>query len=144
VPPTAADQSVSAEEDTAKTITLAADDPDGDAVTEFSISEGPAHGSLGNIGSINCDGQTPNHCTADVSYTGNKDYNGPDQFKLTASNAQGTSELATVDITVDAVNDAPVNTVPAGPFRPSKTLTPPSRASRSRTSTPEPIPSRSP
>jgi len=116
VPPTAADQSVSAEEDTAKTITLAADDPDGDAVTEFSISEGPAHGSLGNIGSINCDGQTPNHCTADVSYTGNKDYNGPDQFKLTASNAQGTSELATVDITVDAVNDAPVNTVPAGPL----------------------------
>jgi hypothetical protein len=107
-PPAAAGQSVSTDEDVAKTITLSADDPDGDAVTSFSISDGPAHGSLGSIGSINCDSQTPNHCTADVSYTGNTDYNGPDQFKFTASDAQATGAAATVDITVNSVNDSPV------------------------------------
>jgi large repetitive protein len=108
-PPTAADQSVDADEEVAKTITLAADDPDGDAVTEFKISAQPANGSLGPIGSIACDeGLTPNHCTADVSYTGNKDYNGPDSFQFTASDAQATGQPATVGITVNAVEDAPV------------------------------------
>ena len=107
-PPTAAGQSVDADEDTAETITLAADDPDGDAVTSFSITDPPDHGTLGSIGSITCDSLTPNHCTADVSYTPEDDYNGPDSFQFTASDAQATSSAVTVNITVAPVNDVPV------------------------------------
>ena len=52
-----------------------------------------------------------NAALAGLSYTGNLNFNGADT--LTVTTADGTSQdIDTVAITVNAVNDAPVNTVP--------------------------------
>jgi hypothetical protein len=42
------------------------------------------------------------------SYTSNADFNGNDTFSYTVSDGNGASDTATVSITVNAVNDAPV------------------------------------
>ncbi len=93
-PPVADAQSVSTSEDTAVGITLTGSDPDGDALT-FAVVTAPAHGSLS--------GTAPN-----LTYTPDPNYNGADGFTFTASDASLTSAAATVSITVNAVNDAPV------------------------------------
>jgi hypothetical protein len=98
-PPTADDQSVSTPEDTALPITLTGDDVDGDTIT-FAIATGPAHGVLS--------GTPPN-----VTYTPNTDYNGPDSFTFTASDATLTSPPATVSIAVSPTAD-PVLTIDDG------------------------------
>jgi VCBS repeat-containing protein len=61
-----------------------------------------SHGSLG----LNSDGS--------FSYTPAANYNGTDSFTYRASDGAWNSAAATVTITINAVNDAPVNTVPAG------------------------------
>ena len=63
---------------------------------------GPSHGSL----TLNANGS--------FTYTPDANYNGPDTFTYRASDATLTSNLATVTITVSAVNDAPAVTVAAG------------------------------
>ena len=105
--PTANAQSVTTNEDTAKTITLGGSDADGNALT-FSIVSGPTHGTLGSIGSVTCTGTAPKSCTADVTYTPAGDYNGPDSFTFKVNDGTVDSNTATVSITVTAVNDAPV------------------------------------
>ncbi|PSV98562.1 hcalcium-binding protein, partial [Photobacterium aquimaris] len=56
---------------------------------------------------------------AGVKYTGDENFNGSDQLTMTTSDNGNVgsggvlTDVSTVDITVDAVNDAPVNTVPA-------------------------------
>src|SRR5207249_3719083 len=84
-------QSVTTPEDTAATIALTGSDVDGDALT-YTIATKPAHGTL--------TGTAPN-----VSYTPVLNYNGPDSFTFTVSDAAPTSPASTVPITV-----APVNT----------------------------------
>ena len=66
---------------------------------------GPGHGTL----TLNANGS--------FTYTPAANYNGPDSFTYRASDGTLTSNLATVTITVTAVNDAPTVTVagPAGP-----------------------------
>jgi hypothetical protein len=107
-PPVAAAQSVSTNEDTAKTITLSASDADGDDPLTFAIATGPTHGGLGSIGAVTCNHLTPNVCTADVVYTPSANYHGPDSFTYTANDGQVDSAPGTVSITVNSVNDAPV------------------------------------
>ena len=52
-----------------------------------------------------------NAALAGLSYTGNLDFNGPDT--LTVTTGDGTAQdIDTIAITVNPVNDAPVNTVP--------------------------------
>jgi VCBS repeat-containing protein len=92
--PVADDQSVSMSEDTAVGITLTASDGDGDPLT-YSIVSGPSNGSLS--------GTPPS-----VTYTPNADFNGGDSFTFQANDGSADSNLATVTITVNAVNDAPV------------------------------------
>src|SRR5205807_2708957 len=92
--PVANAQSVTTAEDTAAAITLTGSDADGDALT-YAIATQPAHGTL--------TGTAPN-----VSYTPVLNYNGPDSFTFTVSDAALTSTAATVSITVTPVNDAPV------------------------------------
>lgn len=92
--PTASAQSVSVDEDTALPVTLTGADADSDPLT-FAIGTPPANGILG--------GAAP-----DVTYTPNADFNGDDSFTFTTNDGSLTSTAATVSITVNAVNDAPV------------------------------------
>gem|GEM_PF-2046813 len=92
--PVAAGQSVAANEDVAKAVTLSAGDVDGDPLT-YSIVTSPAHGTLS--------GTAPN-----LTYTPVANYNGPDSFSFKARDGSVDSNAATVSITVAPVNDAPV------------------------------------
>ncbi|HEX8524521.1 MAG TPA: choice-of-anchor C family protein [Tepidisphaeraceae bacterium] len=60
----------------------------------------PAHGNL----SWNANGS--------YTYTPNLNYNGPDSFTYKTNDGVSDSNVATVNLTVNAVNDAPVNNVP--------------------------------
>ena len=91
--PVAADKSVTTAEDTAVTVTMSATDVESDALT-YSIVATPDNGSLGTVSG------------SDVVYTPNTNYNGSDTFtyKVTDANS-GVSNVATVTMTVTAVND---------------------------------------
>src|SRR5262249_58877014 len=56
----------------------------------------PTHGSL----TLNTDGS--------LTYTPNANYNGTDSFTYRANDGHANSNTATVTITINAVNDAPV------------------------------------
>src|SRR5207247_3848457 len=84
------------DEDTGKAITLAATDTESSPLT-YSIAASPTHGSLS--------GTAPN-----VTYTPAANYNGSDSFTFKANDGTADSNVATVNITVTAVNDAPVAT----------------------------------
>jgi len=92
--PVANDQSVSTNEDSNLGITLTASDADGDSLNYIVVSN-PSHGSL--------TGTVPN-----VTYNPDPNYNGPDSFTFKANDGQADSNVATVSITVNAANDAPV------------------------------------
>jgi VCBS repeat-containing protein len=76
-------------------------DPDGDPLSVV-LAAGPGHGTL----TLNDDGS--------FSYTPAANFNGTDSFTYRASDGALTSSVATVTITVTAVNDAPTVTVAAG------------------------------
>ncbi len=104
--PTAADDAYSTAEDTALTVAapgvLGNDtDPDNPTLTAV-LDSGPSNGTL----TLHTDGS--------FAYTPAANYNGPDSFTYHASDGTLTSNLATVAITVTAVNDAPTVTVAAG------------------------------
>jgi len=86
-PPAANNQSVTAEGNTAKAITLTATDVDGDALT-YTIVTSPSHGGLS--------GTPPN-----VIYTPAPNYSGNDSFTFRVYDGKAESELATVSITVN-------------------------------------------
>ncbi|MCY2987400.1 MAG: PKD domain-containing protein [Planctomycetota bacterium] len=86
--PVANSQTVTAEEGRSTPITLTATDLGNDALL-FTVLTWPAHGSLTGI--------VPN-----LEYTPEADYRGPDSFTFRASDWQGASNVATVDITVIA------------------------------------------
>jgi VCBS repeat-containing protein len=69
-------------------------DPDGNSLTAVLVS-GPSHGTL----TLNTNGA--------FTYTPAADYHGSDSFSYRASDGSLTSNLATVTITLSAVNDAP-------------------------------------
>jgi VCBS repeat-containing protein len=60
------------------------------------VSAAPAHGTV----TLNANGS--------FTYTPAANYNGPDTFTYTASDGSASSNVATVTITVTAVNDVPV------------------------------------
>nr|AFI78505.1 serine proteinase precursor protein [uncultured bacterium ws156A7] len=91
--PVANGQAVNTAEDTAKAITLTGSDVDGDALTYIVVSD-PAHGML--------TGTAPS-----LTYTPDGDYNGSDSFTFKVNDGTVDSGLATVNITIDPVNDAP-------------------------------------
>src|SRR5207245_4561965 len=98
--PVAANDSYTTNEDTQLSITapgvLANDtDVEGSALTAV-LGTGPAHGVL----TLNANGS--------FTYTPASNYNGPDSFTYRASDGSLSSALATVTLTVNAVNDAPV------------------------------------
>ncbi|UXA15896.1 Ig-like domain-containing protein [Mycobacterium sp. SMC-4] len=95
--PVANDDGFTVDEDTVLTGNVLTNDTDvdGDQLTAELVS-GPSNGSL----VLNADGS--------FTYTPNQDFHGSDSFTYTASDGQAASGVATVTITVTAVNDAPV------------------------------------
>jgi VCBS repeat-containing protein len=98
--PLAANDAYSVNEDTPLTV-AAADgvlkndtDVDGNALTAVKVSD-PAHGTL----NLAADGS--------FVYTPAPNYNGPDSFTYKANDGTADSNVATVTITVNPVNDAP-------------------------------------
>lgn len=92
--PAAADLPVTTEEDTPLTFTLRAPDRENDSLT-WRVVSGPRHGTLSGTG-------------PDLVYTPDANYHGPDRFTFAANDGRGDSNVATVDLTVTPVNDAPV------------------------------------
>jgi large repetitive protein len=85
---------VTTREDTTVGIRLHATDPEGKSL-RYTIVSRPEHGSL--IGSLPY-----------AFYVPAQDYYGEDSFTFQASDESGTSNIATVTITVTPVNDPPV------------------------------------
>ena len=94
--PVANAQVVTTAEDTAKAITLTGSDVDGDSLS-YSVVDSPTHGILS--------GTPPN-----LTYTPTENYNGSDSFTFKVNDGTVESNVATVSITVSAMNDAPVIT----------------------------------
>ncbi|MBL9037191.1 MAG: tandem-95 repeat protein, partial [Archangium sp.] len=92
--PVANAQSLTTDEDTAATITLAGSDTEGDALT-FTVVAQPQHGTL--------TGTAPN-----LSYTPATGYHGADSFSFQVNDGSTDSVAAVVSLTVSSVNDVPV------------------------------------
>jgi VCBS repeat-containing protein len=97
--PVAAADAYTTAEDTARTVNAPGvltndSDPDGNQLTAV-LGSGPDHGTL----TLNANGS--------FTYRPAANFNGSDSFTYRASDGTLTSNLATVTITVDAVNDAP-------------------------------------
>ena len=95
-PPTAQNLDVATAEDVALDVVLAATDVDNDPLT-YVVVTSPGHGTL--------TGTSPN-----LLYTPAANYNGPDSFTYKANDGTADSNVATVSITVTAVNHAQVLT----------------------------------
>jgi hypothetical protein len=108
--PEAQAQQASTNEDIDLVVALEAIDASGGTVTTFSPQQ-PGHGSLSETSAIDCDGQTPNTCTQDWTYSPDENFNGSDGFTFTATSDGAGSPPAAVAITVDPVNDDPSFTV---------------------------------
>ncbi len=93
-PPVARDRDVVTDEDVAAGITLAASDADGDALT-YTILTVPQYGDLS--------GTAP-----DLKYAPDENWSGVDGLTFKVSDGMDDSSVATVSITVNPVNDAPV------------------------------------
>src|SRR5262249_27211050 len=97
--PVAGNDSYSVDEDTVLTVAapgVIANDSDVESPLSAVLVSGPSHGVL----SFNADGS--------FTYTPSANYNGSDSFTYKANDGQADSNVATVAITVNAVNDAPV------------------------------------
>jgi len=92
--PQAQSQSLSMNEDDTLNITLVATDPDGDLLT-YNLESNPGHGTL--------TGTLP-----ELIYTPDANYFGSDSFSFTATDGTLTSEIGTINITINSVNDVPV------------------------------------
>jgi VCBS repeat-containing protein len=102
-PPTAGNDSYSVAEDTVLTgpapgVLANDDDPDTDSTLTAAVVSGPSHGTL----VLNPNGA--------FTYTPDPNYNGPDSFTYKANDGTTDTNVATVTITVTAVNDPPVMT----------------------------------
>jgi VCBS repeat-containing protein len=71
-------------------------DADGDPLTATLVA-GPTSGTL----ALNADGS--------FTYIPNADFTGSDSFTYTATDGAGVSNVATVNLTIEAVNDAPIS-----------------------------------
>ncbi|MEM1278444.1 MAG: Ig-like domain-containing protein [Cyanobacteria bacterium P01_H01_bin.152] len=97
--PTPVDDAFTTDEDTALTLDVLANDsdPDNDPLTINSVTQ-PTNGSV----TINADNT--------LSYIPAADFNGTDSFTYQVDDGNGGQAIATVSLTVNPVNDAPVAT----------------------------------
>ena len=94
--PEAQDDAGTTEEDTPVVIPVLANDsdPDGDALLVQSVTQ-PDHGTVTND-------------MTDVTYTPDPNFHGSDTFSYIVSDGQGGTDMATVRMTIDPINDAPI------------------------------------
>jgi hypothetical protein len=92
--PVAESHEVTLNEDSPTPVTLTATDVDEDSLS-YSIVSAPSHGAL--------TGLAPN-----LTYTPDANWSGSDSFTFTANDGSLVSNVATISITVNPVNDAPV------------------------------------
>jgi VCBS repeat-containing protein len=106
--PTANNANVSTDEDIAAAIVLSGGDMDS-AGLSFSIVANPAHGTLGAVSVPNCVVSGPgSNCIATVTYSPAVNYSGSDSFTFKVNDGGLDSNIATVSITISALNDAPI------------------------------------
>jgi chitodextrinase len=111
-PPVANNDTASVNEDSSATVDVLANDTDLDSDQLSVISnQTPAHGSA----VINGDNT--------ITYTPYPDFNGSDSFTYTISDGNGGTDTATVNITVNPVNDGPVAVADANPLSGDAPLT---------------------
>ncbi|WP_461164541.1 tandem-95 repeat protein [Arthrobacter sp. R4-81] len=111
--PTAAADNYALTEDSPLSVTsgavLANDaDPEADALSAVLVT-GPAHGTI----ALRADGT--------FTYTPEANFNGTDTFRYKANDGGSDSNVASVTLTVGAVNDAPANIIPAAQQTPKNT-----------------------
>lgn len=94
-PPTVTDSTLTTNEDNGLSGALPGNDPEGGEVN-FTLTTGPENGTV----ALSDDGN--------FIYTPDDDFNGEDSFTYSVEDESGGSSTATVTVTVDAVNDAPV------------------------------------
>lgn len=100
--PVAANQSLAVTEDSgASYVTLSASDPDSGSALTYALASMPAHGTVSLSG-------------RSARYTPEANFAGTDSFTFYANDGLENSNLATVTISVSAVNDAPVIYTTAG------------------------------
>jgi hypothetical protein len=92
--PTTSNVSASTKEDTSQSVTLVGSDANSDPLTYSMVSQ-PAHGTVSISGSS-------------ATYTPSADFNGTDSFTYKANDGALNSNTATVNLSITAVNDAPV------------------------------------
>ena len=101
--PQVSDDTATTDEDSAVAIDVLANDSDEDSTlnpASVTVTSGPTNGST-----------SVNTANGFVTYTPDADYNGNDSFTYTVEDLQGGSSVtATVTVTINAVNDAPVAT----------------------------------
>ncbi|WP_255890092.1 tandem-95 repeat protein, partial [Nocardioides astragali] len=120
IAPVAVDDTATTNEDTAVAKNVIANDTDADNTNaELSVKAGsvsnPAHGTAALV--------TSGPDAGKVLYTPDANYNGPDSFTYRATDGTADSNIATVNVTVNAVNDAPVATVSLSPTSPTTDAT---------------------
>ena len=101
-PPETFDETVSLNEDSSADVNLLADDPDGIAGVDFNgldtltyrVVSGPSHGTLAGSGNM-------------LTYTPALNFNGTDSLTFDVSDGTFTSNLSTVTLVVNPVNDTP-------------------------------------
>ncbi len=109
-PPEALNQNITFNEDNSVSITLSATDLDGDSLT-YSIVSQPSQGAIS--------GTLPN-----ITYTPDANYNGEDSFTFKANDGEADSNTATVSLTINPVNDAPIlNSIGIKSINENNTLT---------------------
>lgn len=96
--PVANGDAASTDEDTAVIINLTGNDTDadGDSLSVSAVDTESAHGTI------------VNNNNGTVTYTPAANYHGGDSFGYTVSDGNGGTDTATVTVTVNSVNDAPV------------------------------------
>ena len=92
-PPTADPQSLTMLEDFSASVEVTGSDPEGDPLT-WAVDTAPLYGTVSGTG-------------PSFAYTPDPDFNGPDEFTVTANDGQATSPPASIEILVIPVNDAP-------------------------------------
>ncbi len=95
--PVANDGFITVDEDTPISSTLTSSDIDGVSTT-YVVVAGPANGVISGF----------NASTGDFTYTPNSNYNGSDSFTFRVNDGAANSNDATISITVNPVDDAPV------------------------------------